>query len=49
MTRTQYPGQWFQVDLGRTEAFDTVVLDNTWALWDSPTEFAVTVSNDGKV
>ena len=49
MTHTQYRGQWFQVDLGRTETFDTVVLDNTWALWDSPTEFDVTVSNDGKV
>lgn len=49
MTRTQYPGQWFQVDLGRIETFDAVVLDNTWAFWDSPTEYAVTVSSDGNV
>lgn len=47
MTRTQYPGQWFQVDMKRRETFDTVVLDNTWALWDSPKAYAVTVSDDG--
>jgi len=23
------------------------VLDNTWALWDSPEKYAVSVSNDG--
>jgi alpha-L-rhamnosidase len=47
MTRLQYPGQWFQVDLGQVETFDSLVLDNTWALWDSPTEYTVMVSNDG--
>lgn len=47
MSQTQYPGQWFQVDMQRAERFSQIVLDNTWALWDSPTEYAVTVSQDG--
>ena len=48
MTSTnQYPGQWFQVDMKQPETFSKIVLDNTWALWDSPTQYAVTVSNDG--
>jgi len=48
MTRKQYPGQWFTVDMKRVETFDKIRLDNTWALWDSPKEYAVTVSIDGK-
>ncbi len=47
MTQTQYPGQWFQMDMQKQQTFDKIVLDNTWALWDSPEQFAVTVSNDG--
>jgi hypothetical protein len=47
MTKTQYPGQWFQVDLKKTETFDRIELDNTWAQWDSPVRYEVTVSNDG--
>ena len=47
MTRTQYPGQWFQVDMQEPQAFDQITLDNTWAQWDSPTEYSVTVSADG--
>lgn len=47
MTQTQYPGQWFQVNLKQKTRFSKLVLDNTWALWDSPVAFAVTVSNDG--
>ncbi len=47
MTRTQYPGQWFQVDMKRKQKFDKVVLDNTWALWDSPQAYEVTTSDDG--
>ncbi len=47
MTQTQHPGQWFQVDMKREERFAKVVLDNTWALWDSPDAYAVTVSKDG--
>jgi len=47
MTHTQYPGQWFQVDMKQQQTFDQVVLDTTWALWDSPKEYAVCVSQDG--
>jgi hypothetical protein len=47
MTRTQYPGQWFQVDMQKRRTFDKIVLDNTWAQWDSPNAYAVTVSDDG--
>jgi hypothetical protein len=47
MTKTQYPGQWFQVDMKRPQTFDKIVLDNTWALWDSPRQYSVAVSLDG--
>jgi hypothetical protein len=47
MTKTQYPGQWFQVDMKQGQSFHRIVLDNTWALWDSPSGYSVTVSNDG--
>ena len=47
LTKTQYPGQWFQVDMQQAQTFDKIVLDNTWALWDSPQQYAVAVSNDG--
>jgi hypothetical protein len=47
MTQTQYPGQWFQVDMQQPQTFDKIVLDNTWALWDSPDKYALAVSNDG--
>ncbi len=47
MTHTQYPGQWFQVDMQEKQSFHRVVLDNTWALWDSPVGYSVAVSDDG--
>jgi hypothetical protein len=47
MTKTQYPGQWFQVDMKKEQSFRRLVLDNTWALWDSPVGYSVSVSNDG--
>ena len=47
MTRTQYPGQWFQVDMQTARTFDKIVLDNTWALWDSPDKYSISVSDDG--
>ena len=34
-------------NLQRPERFSKLVLDNTWALWDSPVGYAVTVSQDG--
>ena len=45
-TQTQHPGQWFQVDMRQPRTFDTIVLDNTWALWDTPAKVSVTVSDD---
>ena len=47
MTKHQYAGQWFQIDMKQPQSFYKIVLDNTWALWDSPNMYAVTVSNDG--
>ncbi len=46
-TKTQYPGQWFQIDMKKAQHFDSIVLDNSWALWDSPDKYSVSVSNDG--
>lgn len=48
LTGTQHPGQWFQVDMQRLQRFRRIVLDTTWALWDSPVGYSVTVSNDGE-
>lgn len=47
MTKTQYPGQWFLVDMKLPQTFHRIVLDNTWALWDSPVKYSVSVSHDG--
>ena len=47
LTKPQYPGQWFQVDMKKGQTFRRIVLDNTWALWDSPVKYVVSVSNDG--
>lgn len=47
MKQTQHPGQWFQVDMKRGEHFSRIVLDNTWALWDSPEAYSVSISQDG--
>jgi alpha-L-rhamnosidase len=48
MRATQYAGQWFQVDMKARQSFNKIVLDNTWALWDSPVQYTVTVSDNGK-
>ena len=47
MTKTQYGGQWFQMDMKQEQTFDKIVLDTTWAMWDSPDKYSVSVSNDG--
>ncbi len=49
MTENQHAGQWFQVDMIQEQTFDKIVLDTTWALWDSPNQYSVSVSKDGKV
>jgi hypothetical protein len=48
MTRKQYPGQWFKVDMKEKQKFDKIVLDCTWAQWDTPNKYSVSVSNDDK-
>ncbi|MCE9610424.1 MAG: discoidin domain-containing protein [Chthoniobacter sp.] len=47
MTKLQYPGQWLQVDMQKDQEFNKVILDNTWAQWDTPVGYSVTVSKDG--
>ncbi len=47
MTTKQHPNQWFMIDMKQQQRFDKIVLDNTWALWDSPDKYAVSVSNNG--
>jgi hypothetical protein len=47
MTKTQYPGQWLQVDMKKTQTFDKITLDTTWALWDTPEKYEIRVSQDG--
>lgn len=47
MTSTQHPGQWFEVDMKTDQTFDKIVLDTTWAQWDTPAEYSVSVSKDG--
>ena len=47
MSRTQYAGQYLVIDMARSQAFDRVVLENHWAVWDSPAGYSLSVSNDG--
>ncbi len=47
MTHKQYPGQWLMVDMQEKQSFEKIELDNSWALWDSPKNYELTVSNDG--
>ena len=47
MTQKQYKGQWFEVDMKQQNLFNKIELDNTWALWDSPKNYSVEVSNNG--
>ena len=47
MAALQQPGQWFQLDMKQRQSFNKIVLDNTWALWDSPQKYAVSVCDDG--
>ena len=48
MTKVQYPGQWFQVDMQKEQTFSKIIIDTTWAQWDSPAGYSVLVSPDGK-
>lgn len=42
----QTPGQWFAIDMGQRQSFSSIVLDNTWAIHDSPAGYAVYVTDD---
>jgi hypothetical protein len=35
------------VDMKQEQTFDKIVLDTTWALWDFPVKYVVSVSKDG--
>jgi len=48
MRKKQYPGQWFKIDMKKKQKFDKIVLDCTWALFDTPNKYSVSVSNDDK-
>ena len=47
MTNKQNNSQWFQLDMKRQQTFHKIILDNSWALWDSPNHYVVSISNDG--
>jgi hypothetical protein len=32
----------------KEEQFDKIVLDTTWAVWDTPEQYVVRISKDGK-
>jgi alpha-L-rhamnosidase len=44
----QVPGQWFVVDMQKRQEFNRIVMDNVWAVYDSPAEYSIYVSDDGK-
>ena len=46
MTGKQYPGQWIMVDMKQPQIFDKIVLDCTWAQWDTPNKYSVSVSDN---
>ena len=47
VTKTQYKTQWFTIDMAEKKAFSKIVIDNSWALWDSPNRYSVSISDDG--
>jgi len=48
MTHTQYPGQYLVVDMSGSRSFNKVVLENSWALWDAPVGYVLSISRDEK-
>jgi hypothetical protein len=48
MGQDQIPGQWFVVDMQKRQKFNRIVMDNTWAVYDTPAGYAIYVSDDGK-
>ncbi|GAA2031722.1 hypothetical protein GCM10009839_34630 [Catenulispora yoronensis] len=43
----QAPGQWYQVDMGKTQTFDTVLLDSAAFGGDYPRGYTIQTSADG--
>lgn len=43
----QEPGQWFVVDMQKPQEFNRIVMDNVWAIYDTPAGFNIYVSDDG--
>lgn len=48
MGQDQVPGQWFVVDMQKRQKFNRIVMDNVWAVYDTPAGYDVYVSDDGK-
>lgn len=44
--RAQQPGQWFQIDLGASQKFTKIVLDNGTSTGDHPRDYAVYASDN---
>ena len=42
----QVPGQWFSIDMKQRQSFNKIVMDNVWAIYDSPAGYAIYVSDD---
>jgi hypothetical protein len=42
----QVPGQWFAIDMKQRQSFNKIVMDNVWAIYDSPAGYAIYVSDD---
>jgi hypothetical protein len=46
MGQDQMPGQWFVIDMQRPQKFNRIVMDNVWAVYDSPAGYDIYASND---
>jgi len=42
----QVPGQWVVIDMKERQSSNKIVMDNVWAIYDSPAGYAIYVSDD---
>ena len=42
----QVPEQWVVIDMKERQSFNRIVMDNVWAIYDSPAGYAIHVSDD---
>ena len=42
----QVPGQWVVIDLKQRQSFNKIVMDTVWAIYDTPAEYAIYVSDN---